>query len=159
VACDVYVCAGPFVLNSMFIAVSGMQAAMTRLGVSASNIANANTTGGLPGPSGEVSGAAAYTPLRVIQSALVLGGGAGGGTVASVQAVQQAYVESYEPTSPHADGNGMVAAPNIDLAQEVLDQTEAALSFKLNAKVFETASDMLKTLIEMTDHARERDRA
>lgn len=142
--------------NSMPIAVSGMQAATMRLEASASNIANMNSAGALPGTVQSGPGAAgqAYVPVRVVQSPLVLDGGIGGGTVASIRAVRQAYVESHEPASAYANSDGMVAMPNVDPAQEMLEQAGAALSFKLNAKVFEASSDMIRTLLDMTDHSR-----
>lgn len=144
-------------LKAMSIAVSGMQAALTRLGASADNTANMSSRGALPDAAGGNEGRAAYKPVRVVQSTFVTDG-TGGGTAASLRAVQQAYVDTYEPESTFANADGLVAAPHVDSEQETIEQISAELEFKLNAMVFEAGADMLKTLIEMADSARDRDR-
>ena len=134
-------------MNDAFsIARSGMAAASLRLNVSASNVANAMTDGPLPTATSSNSGApAAYAALRVDQVEL-----SGGGTAAKVGTVSPAYTPSYDPDAPYADANGMVAAPNVDLTSEIVQQIVARYEFAANAKVMRAADEMTKILLDVT---------
>jgi len=133
--------------TALAIATSGMAAASLRLDVSASNVANMSTTG----PLADANAAnvakfpAAYTPLRVDQVDV-----AGGGTAATVTTVSPSYLPMYDPSAPYADKNGMVAAPNVDLANELLQQFIARTLFAANAKVMQVDSQMAGTLLNIT---------
>jgi flagellar basal-body rod protein FlgC len=131
----------------MSIAASGMAAASRRLEVSARNVANARSDGPLPSAGAAVTASfgAPFTPWRVDQVEV-----AGGGTYAQVSAVDPGQVPSYDPGAPYADANGLVAAPNVDLAGEVVEALVARYSFAFNAKVMRTASDMTKSLLDVT---------
>ena len=134
-------------MNAAFsIAKSGMAAASLRLDVSAGNVANMSDTGPLPDASASSAAGfpAAYTPLRVDQVDV-----AGGGTAARVTTVSPSYVPMYDPSAPYADKNGMVAAPNVDLTNEVVQQMTALYTFAANARVLQTASQMMKTLLDI----------
>jgi len=127
------------------IAASGMATASLRLNVSASNIANISTTGPLPdtNTSGTTEFPAFYSPLRVDQIDV------GGGTAATVTTVSPSYVPMYDPGAPYADKNGMVAAPNVDLANEVVQQIIASYMFAANATVMKIGSQMTSTLLNI----------
>jgi flagellar basal-body rod protein FlgC len=127
------------------IAASGMAAATRRLEVSASNIANMSDTGPLPGANAPNAAGypPAYAPLRVDQIDVA------GGTATTVTTVSPSYVPSYDPSAPYADKNGMVAAPNVDLANEFVQQVTARYAFALNAKVMQTESEMMKALLDI----------
>ncbi len=128
------------------IAVSGMTAASRRLEVSARNVANSLSSGPTENadPQIKASYPAAYTPLRVDQTET-----AGGGTIANVSPQQPSSVETYDPQAPYADGNGMVAAPNVDLADEAVQQMVARYTFAMNAQVVRTYSQMMKSLLDI----------
>src|ERR1700712_3598915 len=96
------------------IAASGMNAATLRLQVSANNVANAWSDGPLPSSKDAANFPRAYVPLRVDQIDT-----AGGGTSASIGTISPSYVSTFDPIAPYADGNGMVATPNVDLAGEI----------------------------------------
>jgi flagellar basal-body rod protein FlgC len=132
-------------MNPISIALSGMQAASVRLNASASNVANLRTNGRLPSAGGTSSAPAAYAPLRVDQVEV-----SGGGTAANVSTASPSYTPSYDPTAPYADGNGMVAAPNVDLANEAVQQITAKYEFAASAAIMRAASDMTKTLLDRT---------
>lgn len=129
------------------IALSGMTAAVRRLEVSAGNVANVRSTGALPAADGSVPAGTqqAYTPLRVTQAAV-----AGGGTRATVTAATPAYVPTSDPQSPFADPNGLVAAPNVDLSHEVVEQMIASYTFTANARLFKADDEMTRTLLDAT---------
>ncbi len=125
------------------IATSGMAAASLRLDVTAANVANISTTGALPDASGAAGSPSAYKPLRVDQADV-----AGGGTVATVKTVSPSYVTRSDPTAPYANSNGQVAAPNVDLSNEIVQQMVARYTFAMNAQVARTGSQMTKALID-----------
>ena len=127
------------------IAVSGMVAATRRLEVSASNVANLETTGALPAADGTVPAGAprAYAPLRVNQTE-----SAGGGTQTTVSTVTPSSIAISDPQAPFANQDGEVAAPNVDISQEMINQMIANYSFAANADVMKADDGMTKTLID-----------
>jgi flagellar basal-body rod protein FlgC len=128
------------------IASSGMTAAMRRLEVSASNVANALSDGPLPSadPGVQAKYPAAYAPKRVDQIETV-----GGGTAAVVSSVSPSTVPTSDPSAPYADSSGMVASPNVDFANEAVQQVIARYTFAMNAVVERTYEQMMKTLLDI----------
>ena len=129
------------------IALSGMNAAVRRLEVSASNVANVLSTGALPNADGTVPAGAprAYAPLELVQTA-----SAGGGTQTPVTTATPSSTAVSDPQAPFADQNGLVAAPNIDLSQELVGQMIASYSFAANAAVMKADDSMTKSLLDVT---------
>lgn len=125
------------------IAVSGLNVASLRLQVAASNIANSLSTGPLPDAANAENFPAAYSALRVNQT-----DAAGGGTSATVATITPATV--YEPTAPFADDNGMVAGPNVDRANELLQLLVARYTFAANAQVIRADAQMSASLLNIT---------
>ena len=126
------------------IALSGLNAATRRLDVSASNVANADSIGALPDPvTGAPSNPAPFQPLTVTQQPLI-----GGGTSASVVPLSPAFTPSFSPDSPFANEQGLVAAPNVDLVSERLDQLAAANAYRANLRVLEVAQELDKETID-----------
>jgi flagellar basal-body rod protein FlgC len=130
---------------ALAIAASGMTTAGLRLDVSASNIANMFATGPLPDASESVTTEfpAAYIPLRVNQVDFA------GGTAGTATNVSPSYVPMYDPNAPYADESGLVAAPNVDLANEVVQQMIARYTFAANAAVMRVGSQMTTTLLNI----------
>jgi flagellar basal-body rod protein FlgC len=117
------------------IAVSGLNAASTRLTAAAGNIANARDTAPLASQSGSTSSqSSGYQPVDVVQATRP-----GGGTVAQYRPVTPPSQAIFDPGSPFADGNGDVAAPNVDTAQQIVNMNAAQISYEANAKVIEAA--------------------
>lgn len=135
-------------IEAIRIASSGMQAAATRLSVSASNIVNMQSNGAVPAtspdqPVAQTEGSV-YQPVAAVQTAQL-----GGGVSTTVSPTTPSYVLTYAPSSPDADAQGMVASPNIDITQQVTEQLTASLAYKANAKVFETADNTEKKMLDM----------
>jgi flagellar basal-body rod protein FlgC len=129
------------------IALSGMSAATRRLDVSASNIANAMSTGALPNADGTLPAGAprAYAPLELVQTA-----SAGGGTQATVTTTTPSTIAVSDPQAPFANQNGLVAAPDVDLSQEMVGQMLASYSFAANATVLKAYDRMTNALLNIT---------
>jgi flagellar basal-body rod protein FlgC len=148
-------------MSTLSIATSGLSAASLRLDVAASNIANALTTGPLPatGGSGTSGGTgnssnntnfpAAYVPLQVNQIDQS-SGSTPGGTIATVSAVSPSFVAQFDPSAPFANQDGLVAAPNVDLASQFVQLLTAKYEFAANAKVIRAYSDTTKSLLDIT---------
>jgi flagellar basal-body rod protein FlgC len=128
------------------IAASGMSAAVRRLEASARNVANARSDGPLPSASAAVRAEfpEAYKPLRVDQVETE-----GGGTRAVVRHDEPFHVRAYDPNAPYADSEGMVAQPNVDLANEAVQQLMARTSFAANALVVRAYGRMMKSLLDV----------
>jgi flagellar basal-body rod protein FlgC len=137
----------PLMSSIATIALSGMNAAARRLEVSASNVANVMSTGALPNADGTVPAGAprAYAPLELVQTA-----SAGGGTQTTVMTVTPSTTAVSDPQAPFANQNGLVAAPNVDLSQEMLGQMIASYSFAANATVMKAADRMTGTPLNIT---------
>ena len=114
-------------LSSVSIGLSGLEAANLRLDVAANNIANAQSVGALPGNPGP----APYTPMQVMQS------DSGSGTVANTVPVDPAYIPTSDPQSPDANPQGMVAMPNVDLTQQMVEMAMAQQSYAANLKTIQ----------------------
>jgi flagellar basal-body rod protein FlgC len=129
------------------IALSGMNAAARRLEVSASNVANVATTGALANADGTVQAGApqAYDPLALVQTA-----SAGGGTQTTVTTASPSTIAVSDPTAPFANQDGLVAAPNVDLSQEMVGQMIASYSFSANAAMMKAGDRMTKALFDIT---------
>jgi flagellar basal-body rod protein FlgC len=148
-------------MSALSIATSGLSAASLRLNVAANNIANALTTGPLPatGGSGASGGAAnssnnsnfppAFVPLQVNQSDQS-NGSTPGGTVATVTAVSPSFVAQSDPSAPFANQDGLVAAPNVDLASQFVQLLTAKYAFAANAQVIKASSDTTQSLLDIT---------
>ena len=128
------------------IAASGLAAASQRLWVSANNVANAESDGPLPSASAAIQAQypAAYTAQQVNQVATP-----GGGTSAIVSSLRPGTVTAYDPAAPYADQNGQVAAPNVDLAAEAVQQAIASYTFVANADVMRVSQQMMQTLLNI----------
>jgi flagellar basal-body rod protein FlgC len=103
------------------------------------------STGALPAPDGTVPAGTpqAYAPLQIVQTA-----SADGGTQTSVTTVNPPSVAMSDPQAPFANQDGLVAAPNVDISQEMVNQMIASYSFAANAKVLTADDRMTKTLLD-----------
>src|SRR5947207_15336565 len=127
--------------NVLAIAASGMLAAQRRLEVSASNVANLQTTGALADAPPDVQ--QAYRALRVDQTEQP-----DGGTTAVVKQETPGVVATYEPQSPFADARGMIATPDVSLENEAVQQLIARYAFAANAAVSRSAAAMQRVMTD-----------
>lgn len=129
------------------------------MNVAASNIANVQTTGPLPASGASTSAGAgssgiaptfpaAYVPLRVDQVSQS-SGSTPGGTIATVSTVSPSYIAQSDPSAPFANQDGLVAAPNVDLASEFVELATAKYSFIANAKVIQAYSETTDSLLDI----------
>jgi flagellar basal-body rod protein FlgC len=124
-----------------------MTAAERRMEVSASNIANAYSSGPLPDASPAIQ--ASYSPAYVAQRVNQVEA-PGGGTIATVGPDNPGTVPAYDPSAPYANSKGMVATANVDLTNEAVQLLMARIDFQSNAFVVRAYSQMMKTLLDTT---------
>ncbi len=129
------------------IALSGALAQSDRVTVAASNLANQRSTGALPAADGTLPAGktAAYQPIAATTVAQ-----AGGGAVTGYRPVAPAVLAEADPSSPNADGQGLVAAPNVDTGREILTLTSASNAYKANLAVFKTTDEMQREALNLT---------
>ncbi len=125
--------------DSLGISLSGLQLNATRAGVAANNIANSQSTGPASDPS------RAYQPQQV----RAVSAGEGGGVRAVVEGTQPATTPAYAPTDANADEQGMVAMPNVNLEQQVIEQMTAVTGYRANAAAIKTLAAMDKALLDI----------
>jgi flagellar basal body rod protein FlgC len=129
-------------IQAMAVSVSGMMAAQKRLATSAENVANQ-----LSAASEGVDGALVnqpYVPKDVVQISQEAGG------VQSQNVPRDpASVAVADEDSSLADDSGVVNYPNVDLAEEAVNQQVAVYDFKANLKAFQAQDNMIKEAIDM----------
>ncbi|HYF86409.1 flagellar basal body rod protein FlgC [Azospirillum sp.] len=134
-------------VGNIGIALSGLTAQTRRLDASASNVANVRSTGAVPVAGGAVAGGtpgdqrAPYQPLAVAQA------DANPGTRATFTPITPAYLQEYAPDDSAANADGMVAAPNVDLTKERVNQIAANRAYGANIAVVRTQDEMLTSLL------------
>lgn len=134
--------------SSMDISASGMNSEKLRMELIAHNIANIETTN----KDGEVYRAKTAVFQEVLQSELrkandpvVFTGG--GVQVSEVVTDNSPPLLVYDPQHPHANPDGFVSKPNINLIDQIVDSITASRAYGANVTVFNATKSMaLKSL-------------
>jgi flagellar basal-body rod protein FlgC len=122
------------VLTGVQSTVSALNAERTRLDVIGQNIANVNTTHGADGK--------AYQRQQVVFETVLKDAGASAVTVAKIEKDPKPAKMVYSPGHPDANREGMVAMPDINVAEEMVDMIAASRSFEANLAVMKNARSM-----------------
>jgi flagellar basal-body rod protein FlgC len=126
---------------------SAVEASTRRLEVVASNVANVDSTGSLPTASRQKE---TYAPVRVVQTSIPGPNGIGGTVATDVRRLDPATQPRLEPAAPHADGRGLVAAPAVDVAEQMHEGVRALQQAAASALSFRAFQAMIKRLFEDT---------
>ena len=132
-------------INAIKIALSGLNAATRKVDTIASNVANLRTTGSLTDPNN-----APYAPVTTTQETLGNSQGVQG-VKSDVIEKNKPFVPAFDPDSPFADENGIIGAPNINLAEEAVNLKIAETNFAASAKVIQVAAEMEEELQHLFD--------
>ena len=131
---------------------SALEAERIRMEVISQNIANANTT---RGPDGKP-----YQRQEVVFETLLnrqLSGGMDAGTKSvHIARISKDTTEPrlvYNPGHPDANKQGMVAMPNINVHEEMVDMIAASRSFEANLAVVKNARSMAMQTINLGKRA------
>ncbi len=127
-------------MNIFNVAGSAMTAQSQRMNVTASNMANAES---VAGPDGQP-----YRAKQVVFEVAPSGQqDIGGVQVARVVENDAPAKLVYDPKNPHANAQGYVSMPNVNVVEEMTNMISASRSYQANVEVLNTAKTlMLKTL-------------
>lgn len=128
-------------MDPITTALSGMNAAATRIGVSANNVANSQST--VAEQNGQTVNKP-YVPQQVEQKTQ-----GSGGVSTSLRDVSPPSVPVFTPENPVANEDGIVQLPNVDLAQETANQMLASNTYKANLNVMKRADEMYQSLLDI----------
>lgn len=129
-------------VSGISAALGGYHAATTRLDVAASNIANQASTQSTDQNGRTVN--TPYVPRQVVQSS-----NAGDGVTTSTKPVSPASVSQFDPTNPAANAQGIVQAPNVDMAQQLMSANIAGYDAKANLKSISVQDEMTKQALDI----------
>jgi flagellar basal-body rod protein FlgC len=129
-------------IGAISTALTGLAASSKKVEASASNIANMGSVGSLDPASPNQP----YQALTTVQTA----NGDGGVTATNIPK-KPGFVNAYAPDSPFANTEGIVGAPNVDLAEEAVNLKIAEITYKANISVIKTASEMSEELSRVLD--------
>lgn len=134
-------------ISAISIGLSGIKAATAQVDASAENVANALTTGVVPGSPGAADHPA-YQPVTVELSEAASSGQAAGVDVKLTRSTGS-VLQTYDPTSPLANNKGMVAVPNISVPGEVAKVLAARRQFEASANLLQVATRMQKSALDV----------
>jgi flagellar basal-body rod protein FlgC len=128
---------------------SALTAERTRIEVSVSNIANAESTRGPDGqPYRRRDVVLASDPSQSFEAALGQAGVAGV-KVAAVVEDQSPFKRRYDPSHPDADQEGFVAMPNVDTPEEMVNMLSASRAYQANLTAIGLIRDLVEKSLEL----------
>jgi flagellar basal-body rod protein FlgC len=123
---------------------SALVAHRTRLEVIAANMANRHTMYDADGN---------YAPFHRRIALFATGdpssGNANGVHVKEIALDPRPLRMVYDPSHPHADGDGMVYLPNVDPAMEQINALEASRAYEANITAAEATKNMIQTSLRL----------
>lgn len=141
-------------LNQIFaaadISASGLQAERMHMEVVANNIANQQTT--------RTASGEPYRRQQVLFTNLADDDGGGteslnGVRIEAITSDQTPFRSVYDPGHPHADEQGQVQLPNVDLPHEMVDLLVASRAYESNLKSLETFKQITKQTLSLLREA------
>lgn len=131
--------------DAMSISAMGLNVQRVRLNTTASNIANAETTrspdGGPYRRLDPVVGTVNFTDA--------LDDAVRGVEVLKIQADSKAPRQIYDPDHPDANEQGMVALPNVNPVEEMVNLITEQRAFEANSTAFKTAKELVARALDL----------
>ncbi len=125
--------------TAMEVSASGLSAQRTRMNVSASNLANVDTT--------QAIGGGPYQRKSVLVESVpwadaARGAGVNGVAVKQIVSDQSPPKLEFDPEHPDANAEGYVAYPNINPVEEMVDMITASRAYEAGVTALSTAVSM-----------------
>lgn len=128
---------------------SALQAERTRLEVVAANLANAENTRDVNGQ--------VYRRKQVLFESLVNTSGVAGAASKDTGGVRVAKIVDdarplqvvHMPGHPHADANGNVTLPNVNVVEEMVDMMTAGRSYEANLQALQAARQLFSSSMKI----------
>ena len=131
--------------TALSVSASGLSVQRTRLKLTASNIANAETTRGADGgPYRRRDPVVASVPFDE-----AMNGAVRGARITEVQSDSAPPRMVYDPDHPDAASDGMVAMPNINPVDEMVNLLTEQRAFEANATAFGAAKTMIARALDL----------
>jgi flagellar basal-body rod protein FlgC len=132
--------------DSMEVLASGLSAERTRLDVTSSNMANAQTTRTAEG--------GPYRRRDPVFAAAEWGGEAFGQTLAGVEVPEVVADQDpprmvFDPGHPDANGEGYVAMPNVSMVEEMVNMMNASRSYEAQLTAMHGLVDMTEKALSL----------
>ncbi len=129
--------------KSMSVIASGMKAQSERMKTIAENLANANSTGSVPG------GDHYRRKIATVKSEFDRELGANLVAAGKPLPDQTDFRTRYDPGNPNADTKGYVKLPNVDSLVEIMDMREAQRSYEADLTAMDATKSMLARTIDL----------
>ncbi len=140
------------ILSGIDSTASALNAERVRMDVVSENIANANTTHGADGKPYQRQEVIFESVLQAKQNSDTPGLTPQSIQVARVEKDNKPPVMIYNPTHPDANAQGMVAMPDINVHQEMVDMIAASRAFEANLAVVKNARAMAMQTLAIAKH-------
>lgn len=125
------------------ISASGLTAQSTRLRIVSENLANARSTGDVPGADPYRRKTISFT------SELDRASGVAKVEVKRIGLDKSDFNVEFDPGNPAADARGMVKLPNVNILIEMSDMREANRSYEANLQSIRQTRDMISATIDL----------
>lgn len=132
--------------NILDISASAMTANRFWLERISNNLANANTT---QGPDGAPYRREVPVFSEILSTELGQGAQPMGVHATGVVKDNSAFPQVYNPGHPHANAQGFVSMPNVNVINEMVDMIAASRTFEANITVSSAAKNMMSKAIEI----------
>ena len=131
---------------------AALNAERIRMDVVSDNIANVNTTHGLDGKPYQRQQVVFESVLQAQQNSDTAGLMPQSVQIARIQQDARPPVMVYNPSHPDANAQGMVAMPDINIHEEMVDMIAASRAFEANLAVVKNARTMAMQTLAIIKH-------
>ena len=130
-------------IASMKVAASGLEAQSTRIRIVSENLANARSTGDVPGADPYRRKTITFVAEldRSVGASLV--------EVDRLAEDESDFSAEFDPGNPAADEKGMVKIPNVNMLVEMADMREANRSYEANLQSIRQSRDLISATIDL----------
>ncbi|MBB3979277.1 flagellar basal-body rod protein FlgC [Rhizobium azooxidifex] len=130
-------------IASMKVAASGLEAQSTRIRIVSENLANARSTGDVPGADPYRRKTITFVAEldRSVGASLV--------EVDRLAEDESNFTAEFDPGNPAADEKGMVKIPNVNVLVEMADMREANRSYEANLQSIRQSRDLISATIDL----------
>lgn len=132
----------PLTLSSK-IAASGLRAQEMRMQIVSENLANAQSTGQVPGADPYRRKTISFAAVLDQQS------GASKVEISRLGVDRSDFNVVYEPSHPAADDNGMLKMPNVNALVELADMRQTSRSYEANLQTIQQSRELVSMTVEL----------
>ena len=130
------------ILSGIDSTAAALNAERIRMDITSENIANINTTRGIDGKPYQRQQVVFQSMLAAQQSSDTSGFAPETVEIARIEKDPRPPIMVYNPTHPDANAQGMVAMPDINIHEEMVDMIASSRAFEANLAVIKNARTM-----------------